>query len=98
MRRSCLIPYGHEAEHAAALARGLSRLRRDFIGQVCPVCAGQGTYRQTYTAGCGGGHFSMPGPCDCCGETGLMQNGRPAPDSVVHQVLVAASDGGGHGH
>lgn len=94
MRRQFYIPHGREAEHAAALSAGLARLPSGFIATVCGVCSGRGQYRKTYTAGCGGGHFSMPGPCDCCEETGLLQNGCPAPISVVNQVLGAASDGG----
>lgn len=85
------IPYGHEIKHAAALSAGLACLPSGFSAVLCEVCNGHGQYEQTYTAGCGGGYFRMKGACNCCEETGLLQNGRPAPISVIHQVLNAGT-------
>ena len=92
------IPFGQEAAHAAALKLGLSRLRPDYIAEVCGICNGRGEYDQSYTAGCGGGYYRSSGPCDYCERTGLTQRNRPAPGSVVNQVLVAASQQGGDLH
>lgn len=33
----------------------------------CPLCEGKGEYKQTYTAGCGGGYYQSMGPCEMCG-------------------------------
>jgi hypothetical protein len=92
--RGFFIEFGREKEHAAALKRGLADMHPDFTGRLCPICEGLGNYRQSYTAGCGGGYYRSTGPCDYCGKTGLLQGGKPAAESVVIQVLVAAEKGG----
>ena len=84
------IAYGNTKKHADALRAGLQKLPVGFIAQVCPICAGHGEYRQTYTAGCGGGYHHLMGGCDYCDGTGLLQGNKPAPSSVREQVLVAA--------
>lgn len=84
------IAYGREAKHADELKRGLERLPYNFVARVCPSCEGEGRRDQTYTAGCGGGYFSMKGGCDWCDGTGLLQGTKAAPASVRNQVLCAA--------
>lgn len=37
----------------------------------CWACKGEGEYKQTYNAGCGGGYYNSTGPCEHC-----MQEGR----------------------
>lgn len=74
---------------ADQLRRGLARLGPTFTARICGVCEGEGSYSQTYNAGCGMGYYSTKGPCDWCKETGLMQGDRPAPRSVLNQVATA---------
>lgn len=53
----------------------------------CPLCAGKGRYKQTYTAGCGQGYFTMEGPCDYCAETGIITiNGGMVSRSHLMQI------------
>lgn len=86
------IPYGQNEEHAAKLERGLKNLPSDFVAQLCYVCRGQGQYKQMYTAGCGGGYYSSMGECEYCERTGLLIENKPAPVSVMYQVLNAAGE------
>lgn len=64
----------------------------DLIGdmdylETCPFCAGEGRYKQTYTAGCGQGYFTMNGPCDYCAETGIRTiNGGIVTRSHLMQI------------
>ena len=90
MTRPFSIAYGHTAEHAAQLVRGLECLPANFIAAVCDICKGHGEYKQTYTAGCGMGSYRSTGGCDYCDGTGLLQGSKPAPDSVRNQVIEAA--------
>lgn len=86
------IAYGREKTHAAALKLGLSSLPPNFVAEVCGVCLGEGAYRQLFNAGCGGGMYYMYSGCDYCDGTGLTVAGRPAPSSVVAQVLEKAGE------
>lgn len=83
------IVYGSEKEHAANLHAGLMLLGPDFYAKVCPICQGEGQHEQLYTAGCGGGYFKSMGGCDYCEGHGLLQGTKPAPSSVVVQVVNA---------
>lgn len=89
--RGFFIPFGTNEEHQTKLKAGLARMRSDFTAKLCGMCDGAGEYRQTYTAGCGGGYYSSMGDCEYCGGTGLRQGYKPAAESVVHQVLNAAA-------
>lgn len=62
--------------------------------EVCIWCDGTGRTEQTYTIGCGGGHYRSLGPCEICG-TGQPYKGvgyvyrdtcTPVPTSVVAQI------------
>ena len=65
----------------------------------CPVCKGEGEYRQTYTAGCGNGSFMMTGPCSHCKHPDVfmkglgyrMKDGSVVPPSVAVPLLMMAS-------
>jgi hypothetical protein len=81
--------YGEEEDHEACLRAGLMLMGPDFIGRICSICEGKGRYRQTYTAGCGGGYYRSVGDCEYCSSLGLMQNDKPAAESVVIQVVNA---------
>lgn len=83
------IAHGHEDEHAESLRVGLERLPKNFVAQICPSCNGRGSYVQRFNAGCGMGSFEIEAGCDWCGATGLLQNDKPAPASVLIQVLNA---------
>lgn len=85
------IPFRENESHAAQLTRGLAKMPAGFIAQLCEICDGRGEYKQTYTLGCGGGTHRSLGDCDYCGSAGLMQGRKPAPASVVNQVLVAGA-------
>lgn len=53
----------------------------------CEMCAGNGEYEQTYTAGCGGGYFRMKGRCDYCAGTGIRTiNGGMVSRSHIAQI------------
>lgn len=84
------IAYGHTKEHAAALKRGLLALP-GFLAHICGACDGEGQSLQHYNAGCGAGMVRMMGGCDWCDGMGLRQGDKPAPVSVVNQVLQAGS-------
>jgi DnaJ-class molecular chaperone len=77
-------------DHATKLRAGLAALGSGFLASICGICKGEGQHGQTYTVGCGGGYFRMRGDCEYCDGQGLTQYYRPAPRSVVNQVLVAA--------
>lgn len=83
------IAYGREAEHAAELKAGLSKLPPEFVAEICWGCDGRGEREETFTAGCGGGCYRSRTGCDYCDGTGLQQAGKTAPASVREQVLVA---------
>jgi DnaJ-class molecular chaperone len=63
----------------------------DYV-KTCPFCAGKGSYRQTYTVGCGMGCFQMMGRCDDCEGTGYLSTltGKALPTSVLRQIEVRA--------
>lgn len=84
------IAYGRTQEHSDELKRGLEILGSCFLANICPLCDGHGQYRQVYNNGCGMGMSRSMGGCDYCGKLGLIQTNKPAPLSVMHQVLTAA--------
>lgn len=88
MRRSYSIAYGYEAKHAAALKSGLAKLPRYFMAEICFRCDGEGSHKEILTVGCGGGSYESMVGCEFCDCTGLLQCGKPAPDSVREQVLT----------
>ena len=60
----------------------------DYL-ETCTMCAGEGEYLQTYTAGCGGGYFSMNGRCDYCEATGIRTiNGGKVSQSHLAQIAA----------
>jgi hypothetical protein len=82
------IAYGRAEEHAAALKRGLAQMVPGFTATLCRGCGGAGTPLN--------GGFGRA--CEECGGMGLCQGigrpygwRRPAPLSVVNQVLVAGN-------
>jgi hypothetical protein len=78
------ITYGTEREHAAALRRGLQCLGKEFLAEVCWWCDGTGTREFECCSVCGKGR-----PYGTA--LGLLtSDSRPAPESVVNQVLVAS--------
>jgi hypothetical protein len=79
------IPHGQERQHAAALKKGLAKLGPDFSAELCYWCEGTGLKKWS--------------SCNICERgrpygtaLGLLYKGgsRPAPESVVNQVLEAA--------
>lgn len=86
------IAHGQEAEHAAKLKLGLTKMPSGFLARVCPLCDGKGLREQMYCDGPNGEltHLRLRGGCDYCDGTGLLQGDKPAPDSVRSQVLTAA--------
>ena len=84
------IPHGCEDAHAGRLAAGLSCMVHGFAAAVCPLCGGRGRGMQTYTEGCGARPWRAEGACNVCQATGLVQGDKPAPLSVINQVLTAA--------
>ena len=55
--------------------------------ETCRMCDGEGEYKQTYTAGCGGGYFSMMGPCAWCSGAGIRTiNGGKVSHSHLMQI------------
>jgi DnaJ-class molecular chaperone len=83
------IAHGHVEEHAKALTAGLSKLPSNFLAKVCVICKGYGEYEQTYCDG-PNGRMRLTGGCDYCDGTGLVIGHKPAPESVLEQVLQAA--------
>jgi DnaJ-class molecular chaperone len=58
----------------------------DYL-ETCRMCAGEGAYNQTYTAGCGQGSFTMKGTCDHCGGTGIRtKHGGKVSRSHLNQI------------
>lgn len=58
--------------------------------RLCGSCGGAGQYKQTYTAGCGGGSYQSMGPCDRCKSVGLRYHtGGDVPISVIAQIINA---------
>lgn len=77
------VEWGKEDEHAGDLKRGLDVLGPEFVARICFWCEGRTTRK-----------FSS---CDVCGRgliygcsVGLLVGDKPAPESVVQQVLEAA--------
>lgn len=81
------VTWDKQAEHAAALIRGLARLPAGFCAALCYWCKG-------HTALLGEGHCHVCGHGKFYGSAlGLLSpNGEPAPESVVNQVLIAGRD------
>lgn len=90
------MPYGyaylHGRNQAIVLMNGRARMPANFVARLCGVCSGAGVYKQTYTAGCGLGYYQSEGQCDNCDGYGLMVGDKPAPISVVNQVIEAAKN------
>lgn len=84
------VAQGRAAEHAEDLKRGLEILGPRFVANLCVFCNGRGERQQFYTAGCGHGHFRSIGVCDYCDGSGLSQQGKPAAESILNQVLEAS--------
>lgn len=77
------VTWDEEDAHAAKLKAGLIVLGPSFVAQVCWWC--DGTTRRKFEG------------CSVCGEgrvygaaLGLLIGNKPAPESVVNQVLVAS--------
>lgn len=83
--------YDDPKGHAEMLRRGLAALGPNFLAMLCCLCEGEGQYKQMYNPGHGGRLFASMGKCDLCDGLGLTQGGKPAPLSVLHQVLNAAA-------
>ncbi|MDE2104044.1 MAG: hypothetical protein KGL39_42800 [Patescibacteria group bacterium] len=64
----------------------------DYIAEMdyvrpCYFCAGDGSYPQIYTVGCGGGTYRMNGNCSHCNGLGIVKaDGSRPPDSVIAQI------------
>lgn len=84
------IPFGETEAHVEKLKIGLAKLGPQFLGRICGICHGHTRYEQRYCDG-PNGSFRMNGECDYCGATGLQVAHKPAPMSVVNQVLTAAA-------
>lgn len=82
--------YDDPKGHAARLIRGLAALGPNFLASLCVLCKGEGQRQQMYNPGHGGRLYPSMGKCDYCDGLGLTQNGKPAPLSVMHQVLNAS--------
>lgn len=81
------VTWGKFDEHQAALRKGLERLGPDFSAQLCYWCEGRTVRKFEH--------------CDVCGRDrqygcslGLLYkiSLKPAPESVVNQVLEASRD------
>lgn len=77
------VGFENRVAHVAALRRGLARLGPTYLAKICYWCDG-------YTGIYSEGH------CHVCGDgkpygtaLGLLIDGKPAPESVVNQVLIA---------
>lgn len=77
------VHYGEGPAHKEKLVRGLAALGPGFLAQLCWWC--NGTTRHEFES------------CDVCANDraygtglGLLLCGKPAPVSVVNQVLIAA--------
>jgi hypothetical protein len=81
MKRS--IVFGEAKQHADKLKRGLKRLGSAYVAEICFWCDGKGTRKFEHCHVCGAGKFYGT-------ALGLLINNKPAPDSVVNQVLLAA--------
>ena len=58
----------------------------DYL-ETCRFCGGNGEYDQMYTAGCGGGYFTMKGPCGHCNGAGIKTiNGGPVSQSHLAHI------------
>lgn len=78
------VTYGHEEAHAELLRTGLTRLGPNFLAEICYWC--KGTTHHAFE------HCSVCGDRKPYGTAlGLLVNGKPAPESVVNQVLVAGA-------
>lgn len=77
------VHYDESVAHAERLVRGLAVLGPNFLAKLCWWC--NGTTRHNFEC------------CDVCAHErtygmglGLLLCGKPAPESVVNQVLMAA--------
>ncbi|MGH7487826.1 MAG: hypothetical protein ACREMY_19825 [bacterium] len=77
------VTYGATDLHAQKLKRGLAALGPEFCAFICWWCHGTTLHRFEQCNVCGKGFSEMP--------LGLLQgDNKPAPSSVVNQVIVAA--------
>lgn len=91
--------YQHRSYHSLGL--DLMYDKRDWTPEdlpeyvtLCNWCGGQGRYEQTYTAGCGMGHYRSSGQCGSCNGMGLnYAHGDEVPVSTIRQILNARKDG-----
>ena len=74
------------------LKQGLSLMRPGFAAELCWRCDGVGEYDQLYNMGCGMGMSNWKGDCEYCKGVGLLQGDKPAPPSVINQVITAAEN------
>ena len=73
-------------EIAAGLRNADLITNMDYL-TTCDMCGGDGAYNQTYTAGCGGGYFTMKGTCDHCAGAGIRTiNGGKVSASHLRQI------------
>lgn len=68
---------------------GLAALGPTFSAELCEVCKGEGRYEQIYTIGCGMGTHKSMGRCWYCDGNGVTQQRKPAPASVINQIMQA---------
>lgn len=79
------VTYNKTDEHAVMLQLGLEILGPEFLAQLCWNCKGTTGHKFSH--------------CDICGRDkpygtalGLLMGNRPAPESVVNQVLEVAEN------
>lgn len=77
------VPYGKGNEHKVQLERGLKILGPKFLASLCWWCDGTTTRKFERCTVCGKYGYGT--------ELGLLIGNEPAPQSVVNQVLVAAT-------
>lgn len=78
------VPLDQMDEHAIKLRAGLAALGPDFVAEICYWCEGKTMRKCEHCSVCGLGEFYGT-------ALGLLIGNRPAPESVVNQVLVAAA-------
>lgn len=83
------IPWGEGDSHLKRLTDGMVKMPPGFLAEVCWCCGGNGSYKQTYTVGCGMGTYRSSGSCEKCVGRGLLVANSAAPLSVLNQVLEA---------
>lgn len=80
------VLFGEGKQHSEKLKHGLEVLGSNFVARICWCCDGTTDKRPEFGFG----------SCERCSNNGyatglgLLINGKPAPVSVVNQVLIAA--------